>query len=499
MYKSIIEVLENTASKYENKTIFSMIDKSITYKDFVNDSKKVATKLIEENLSKKNVVIFIDKTINCLIGMFSSVYANACYTVVDVDSPVERIETIIKTLHPSAIITDEKNLNKCEELHEKVYLLEELLKTDLDDKKIADVSNKICDTDPLYILFTSGSTGIPKGSVICHRSVIDYATIICKTFNINSDTIFGSQTPFYFSMSILDIFATIVSGATFNIIPKMYFSFPVKLIEHLNNFKINTIYWVPSALSIVANLKTLDVILPEHLNKILFAGEVMPTKQLNIWREKLPKALYANLYGPTEITDTCTYYIVNREFKDDETLPIGIPFDNCDVFILNEDNKLAETDEAGELVVRGSFLGMGYYNNPEKTNEVFVQNPLNQSYPELIYRTGDLVKYNEYGELIYFGRKDFQIKHMGYRIELGEIEANISAIDGILSCACIYDMASSKIVLFYQSNILVEEKIIEEANTRLVSYMRPNVVKKLDKMPFNANGKIDRVKLKGMV
>lgn len=499
MYKSIIEVLENTASRYENKTIFSMIDKSITYKDFVNDSKKVATKLIEENLSKKNVVIFIDKTINCLIGMFSSAYANACYTVVDVDSPVERIETIIKTLHPSAIITDGKNLNKCEELHEKVYILEELLKTDLDDKKIEDVSNKICDTDPLYILFTSGSTGIPKGSVICHRSVIDYATVICKTFNINSDTIFGSQTPFYFSMSILDIFATIVSGATFNIIPKMYFSFPVKLIEHLNKFKINTIYWVPSALSIVANLKTLDVILPEHLNKILFAGEVMPTKQLNIWREKLPKALYANLYGPTEITDTCTYYIVNREFKDDETLPIGIPFDNCDVFILNEDNKLAETDEAGELVVRGSFLGMGYYNNPEKTNEVFVQNPLNQSYPELIYRTGDLVKYNEYGELIYFGRKDFQIKHMGYRIELGEIEANISAIDGILSCACIYDMASSKIVLFYQSNILVEEKIIEEANTRLVSYMRPNVVKKLDKMPFNANGKIDRVKLKGMV
>lgn len=300
-------------------------------------------------------------------------------------------------------------------------------------------------------------------------------------------------------MSILDIFSTIVSGATFNIIPKMYFSFPVKLIEHLNTYKINTIYWVPSALSIVANLKTLDVIKPKYLKKILFAGEVMPTKQLNTWMEKLPDAMYANLYGPTEITDTCTYYIVNRKFKDEETLPIGIPFDNCDILILNEKNKLQEKNEAGELCVRGSFLGMGYYNNPDKTNEVFVQNPLNKNYPELIYRTGDLVKYNEFGELIYFGRKDFQIKHMGYRIELGEIEANISAIDGILSCACVYDTTTSRIVLFYQSNTIDEETVSTEAKNRLVSYMRPNVIIKLDRMPFNANGKIDRVKLKGMV
>lgn len=167
-------------------------------------------------------------------------------------------------------------------------------------------------------------------------------------------------------MSILDIFATVVSGATFNIIPKMYFSFPAKLIEYLNTYKINTIYWVPSALSIVVNLKTLDFLLPEYLHTILFAGEVMPTKQLNIWMEKLPNALYANLYGPTEITDTCTYYIVNRPFSDNESLPIGIPFDNCDVLIITDDNEEALQDEVGELCVRGAFLGMGYYNNSEK-------------------------------------------------------------------------------------------------------------------------------------
>lgn len=499
MYKSIVEVLEDTTYKYPNKDIFTSIDKNISYKDFVEQSKRSASMLINENLTKKNIVIFIDKTINCLLGMFSCAYANACYTVIDVNSPQERIESIFNTLKPVAIITDNKNYEKCKKYTINKYLIEDLIKTNINEENISKVKKTMCDTDPLYILFTSGSTGIPKGSVICHRSVIDYATVICKTFDINSNTIFGSQTPFYFSMSILDIFSTIVSGATFNIIPKMYFSFPVKLIEHLNTYKINTIYWVPSALSIVANLKTLDVIKPKYLKKILFAGEVMPTKQLNTWMEKLPDAMYANLYGPTEITDTCTYYIVNRKFKDEETLPIGIPFDNCDILILNEKNKLQEKNEAGELCVRGSFLGMGYYNNPDKTNEVFVQNPLNKNYPELIYRTGDLVKYNEFGELIYFGRKDFQIKHMGYRIELGEIEANISAIDGILSCACVYDTTTSRIVLFYQSNTIDEETVSTEAKNRLVSYMRPNVIIKLDRMPFNANGKIDRVKLKGMV
>lgn len=497
MIKSIKDVLETTTTKYKEKKIFQEINREITYEEFYKDIKCGATFLIEKEYFHKNIAIFIDKTINCLEAMFSCALSGACYTIIDVNSPIDRIEKIIDTLNPNAIITDSKNESRCLSF-KNIYKLEDLISYRCDDKLIDETNDKLIDTDPLYILFTSGSTGIPKGTVINHKSVILYANVICKTFNINDKTIFGSQTPFYFSMSILDVFATIVSGATFNIIPKMYFSFPVKLIEYLNTYKINTIYWVPSALSIVANLKTLDSILPEYLHTILFAGEVMPTKQLNIWMKKLPNALYANLYGPTEITDTCTYYIVNRTFRDDESLPIGIPFSNVDILIITDDNKEARKGEVGELCVRGSFLGMGYYNNSEKTNEAFVQNPLNENYPEIIYKTGDLVKYNEFGEIIYLGRKDFQIKHMGYRIELGEIESNIFAIDGILSCACIYDSEKSNIVLFYQANDLNEESVLKEAKKRLVSYMVPDKIIKIDKMPINANGKIDRVKLKEM-
>ena len=498
MNKSVTQVLENTAKKFPDKTMFVSKDESITYKDFVIESKKIGSFLLEKNLNKENVIIFIDKTINALKAMFGSMQAGSCYVVVDVTSPKERLEKIIDTSKPKAIITDKKNFEKCKELHDTIYILEDI-DIQINQQALDDCLKNMISTDPIYILFTSGSTGVPKGSVICHNSVIEYAKAICDTFDINEDTIFGSQTPFYFSMSILDIFATVYSGATFNIIPKMYFSFPVKLMEYLNEHKINTIYWVPSALNIVANLKTLDVIKPEYLTKILFAGEAMPNKQLNIWRKALPNAMYANLFGPTEITDTCTYYIVNRDFKDDESLPIGVAFNNCDVFALKEDNTLALADEVGELVVRGSFLGLGYYNNPEKTKEAFVQNPLNKSYPELIYRTGDLVKLNEYNEYLYLGRKDFQIKHMGYRIELGEIETNIGAIDKVLSCACVYDAKKDNIVLFYTADGLEEEDLIKEYDKKLLEYMRPNRLIRLDRMPSNANGKIDRVKLKEMV
>ena len=496
--KSILEVLETTVKNYPTKIAFVQKDREIDYQTFLDISKKIGTSLTSLNERNKPIIIFIDKTINALASMFGVLYSGNFYTMVDVNMPADRIDMILKTLEPIAIVTDNKNLEKAKGISNNVPVLihEELVDTKIDEDKLANVYEKLIDTDPMYVLFTSGSTGVPKGSVISHKALLAYSDWFTKTFDINENTIFGSQTPFYFSMSISDIFGTIRSGATFHIIPKMLFSFPVKLLEYLNESKINTIYWVPSALAIVANLKALDVVLPTTLENILFAGEVMPTKQLNIWRKHLPNVKYANLFGPTETTDICTYYVVNREFDDVETLPIGAHCDNCDVFIVKDDGSEALDGEEGELYARGSFVGLGYYNNPEKTNAAFVQNPLNKAYPELVYKTGDIVKYNELGELIYLSRRDFQIKHMGYRIELGEIEMNINALDGITTCACIY--VDDKIILYFVSNELKEEDVITYAKDKLLAYMVPNVVNKITKMPHNANGKIDRVELKKM-
>lgn len=286
---------------------------------------------------------------------------------------------------------------------------------------------------------------------------------------------------------------TTYTGAKLVVIPKQLFSFPVKLIEFMNEARINTIYWVPSAMNMIANFKALDEHRLPFLKTVLFAGEAMPTKQLNYWRRHLSAdTLYANLFGPTETTDIAVYYIIDRDFRDDEPIPIGHACRNCDVFVLKEDDTLAGADEEGELCVRGSFLASGYYDNPEKTGEVFVQNPLNTHYRDMIYKTGDLVKYNDRGELVYITRKDFQIKHQGYRIELGEIETAVSAVSRVHECACIYDLERKLIIIYCSGQNLTSKDILLGVRDRLPKYMLPNKMFFLENMPHNANGKIDK-------
>ena len=506
MEKNILQILENSTKKSPQKIVFGEEKKDITYAEFVENSKLIGSNIISKISSYKNpITIFIDKTINCLEAMMGVLYSGNFYTIVDTKSPEERAKNIVETLCSKTIIVDNKNLSKLKKYEfvnsikdVKIIIFEDLLQGKVDQIKLDEIRDRQIDTDPMYVLFTSGSTGIPKGTVVTHKSVIAYTNWVKKCFEIDENTIFGSQTPFYFSMSITDVFTTMLAGSTLYIIPKMYFSFPVKLLEFLKSKKINTIYWVPSALCIVANLGALkDIELPE-MKKILFAGEIMPVKQLNMWRKAMPNCMYVNLYGPTETTDICTYYVVDREFKNTETLPIGKHCDNCNIIIITEEGKEAKEGEQGEILVRGSFLAEGYYANLEKTKSAFIQNPINDKYPEIVYKTGDIGKYNERGELIYLSRKDYQIKHMGYRIELGEIEKNIYAVDKIILCACIYDETNQKIVLFYQGDI-EEKELAKQLEARLLPYMRPNKFVKLDRIPYNSNGKIDRKALKEQV
>lgn len=503
MNRTILEFLEKTANKFPNKVIYEDINRESTYEEFVKKSKKIGTSLAKKMQDiNKPVAIYIDRSVTCLETMMGVTYSGNYFVVLDIKSPKERNSLIINTLPDVSIVVERKNIEKIKDLdfNGKIFIYEELINTDINQEMLNEIRDKIIDTDPMYVQFSSGSTGMPKGIIICHRSVITYAISIKETFGFDENTKFGSEAPFYFSLSTLDTYTTMLSGATMVIIPKMYFSFPIKLLEFLKEKKINTIYWVPSALCIVANMKALDEIELPDLKKVMFVGEVMPVKQLNIWMNHLPYATFVNLYGPTEITDVCTYYVVDRKYESDENLPIGKAFKNVDVLIIKDDGARAKIGEEGELCVRGSFLSLGYYNNPEKTSSAFVQNPFNKAYPEIIYKTGDIVKQRQDGNIEYVSRKDFQIKHMGYRIELGEIETVINNIEGIIACACVYDMQNKKIVLFYQAEKSLEEKeLIKQIKQKLVNYMWPNAIHRLDKMIYNANSKIDRTKLKEMM
>ena len=493
--------LDETADRLPEKTAFVDEHKKITFRELRMQAMALATRMIEKELFRKPVVVYLEKGVDVLVSFMGAAYSCNFYSPIDIDMPASRVNKILEVLQPSLVITTARLREAfAGYAYEGEYLLfEDAVVLKVEEEMVNAARMRGIDTDFLYVLFTSGSTGIPKGVTINHRSVIDYIDWVTETFAITEEDSFGNQAPFYFDNSILDIYSTIKSGATTYIIPKNLFAQPVPLLEYLKEKRINTIFWVPSALIVVAKLKAFrNVDLSDTLRRVLFCGEVMPNKQLNTWRRFLPDVLYANLYGPTEITDACTYYIVDREFADDEPLPIGIPMANTDILVLNDRNEPVEGDEIGELCVRGTSLSMGYYNNPEKTREAFVQNPLNPCVPETIYRTGDLVKYNAHGEIIYLSRKDFQIKHMGHRIELGEIETAVSSLEEIALCCCLYDEKRQKIVLFLEEP-LAKAYINEKISGLVPEYMLPGKVISLEKMPINANGKIDRVKLKELL
>ena len=495
--KNILEMLEYSAERFPDKYVFRDENTDMTYAEFLRTAKSIGTDIAKHGINNKPIAVIAERSAGCLAAMFGVLYSGNFYTVIDSEMPPERVKAIFETLRPAAVVVTKACLSLLKKLdfNGKAVNYEIAKDCPLDGDRLLKIRERMIDSDPAYALFTSGSTGIPKGAVVSHKAVLSYVKWYSDTFKIDENTVFGSQTPFYFSMSVSDVFSTVYAGAELNIIPKMLFSFPMKLLELLNERRVNTIYWVPSALCIIANWRVLDYGELKYIKKVLFAGEVMPTRQLNYWIEKLPYALFANLFGPTETTDICTYYIVDRKFKDGETLPIGRACDNCDVFVLKEDGTKAKTGEEGELYARGSFLAMGYYNNPEKTAAAFVQNPLNTAYPETVYKTGDLVKYNEKGELIYLSRIDFQIKHMGYRIELGEIEAAANSLDYVTACAAVYDSNNDKIILVYEGKKREITEILSELRLRLPEYMIPETVKRIKAMPHNANGKIDRKKI----
>ncbi|WP_293717976.1 amino acid adenylation domain-containing protein [uncultured Phascolarctobacterium sp.] len=497
MVRLATDYLDDTAEKYPNKVAFVDSNRTITFSELKKEALHIASSIISVGFLGQPIAIYLDKSVESIVAFMAVAYSGNFYTPLDTKMPISRIKKILATLKPECVLTDRKHAQEVKLFADKTLTLyyEDSQINNIDYPLIKQRNDKIVDTDVLYVLFTSGSTGIPKGVTISHKSLIAYTEWVTDAFVIDEHTILGNQTPFYFSMSVLDIFQTLRNACTMHIIPKSLFSFPIKLLEYIAERKINFIYWVPSVLCLVANFKALGRRDISCLKKILFAGEVMPAKQLNMWRTVLPDSLFANLFGPTEVTDICCFYIVDREISDSEPVPIGNSCKNAGIFILNESE---EATEKGELCVRGSILAYGYFNNLEKTAEKFVQNPLNKSYPETIYKTGDLVHYNNFGELIYDGRKDFQIKHMGYRVELGEIETAVYSIKNIMECCAIYNLDCQKIKLFYTGQ-LEKDELHDSLKTILPEYMLPNEYVHLDRLPLNMNGKIDRVKLKDLL
>ncbi len=499
MQTNVLDYLTAAAEKAPDKMAYSNGKDELTFGEVYDRSRSVGTFLHNYGIYREPVIIFMEKHPKTIAAFYGVIFGGDYYIPVDVEMPENRIRLIFENVKPKMMICNGDTMERAKELgfDGQVVDYDEICHTGIDEASLHTIYERAIDTDPIYIVFTSGSTGIPKGVTACHRSVIDYVEHLSEALSFDENTVFGSQAPLYVDACLKELYPTLkFCGCTY-LIPKELFMFPVRLVEFLNEYKINTICWVVSALTMISAFGTFKTVKPKYLRLVAFVSEVFPVKEFNKWREAAPDATFVNLYGPTEGTGVCCYYIVDREFEPGDVIPAGRPFRNTDLLLLNEKNEPAAPGEGGEICIRGTSLSLGYYNAPEKTAEVFVQNPLNPFYPELIYRTGDMGRWNERGELEFISRRDYQIKHMGHRIELGEIEANVNLLGEIKMTGCIYDRVKNKIVLYYVGE--TDEKNLAAAlKEKLPRYMIPNRIIRLEQMPFTLNGKIDRVALKEM-
>lgn len=485
MIRNVLTWLEDTTARNPQHIAFEDDSTSLSYGQLMQRAQEIGSFLCRCVPSQSPVLVWMDKGPSCIAAMLGAVYAGCFYTPIDPAMPEQRLAMIVEVLQPACVLCEARYAQKAEMVagDAPVYTVAELPEA-VDAAALAEVRARHIDNDLLYVLFTSGSTGTPKGVAITHRSVIDFVQWACDALGVNADCRFGNQAPLYFDNSVLDIYCAVSRGATVHFIPKRYFTFPGKMTKYLNEKRINTLFWVPSALTGVVNAGALERCVPSCVERVFFCGETMPCKTLNAWRHALPHARYVNMYGPTEITDVCTCFFVDREFSDEEALPIGFPCSNTRILLID-----------GEICVTGTCLSPGYYNAPEKTSEVFVPNPQRKGVRELMYRTGDLGAYNERGELMFLGRKDSQIKKQGYRIELGEIETALCAHPQVGMGCCLYNAQAERIIAVYTGDV-EEKQLLRAMRERLPKYMLPDEFVLRDALPLTGNGKIDRVRLK---
>lgn len=485
---SWLDRLRYWAEVQPDKVVFKEAGKEgLTYRQFYGQVCSVANSLLRffrGQMPEEPVAVAVDRDVQSLVSVFGVCAAGGWYVPVDSALPADRAELLLAVCSPAVLL----------------YATEKDLFPQSDVPKLFADTTEVCSTEefpareetlPLFGIFTSGSTGIPKLVVKDGRGIRSFIEVYCTTFSLTAEEVFGNQIPFYFDASTKDIFATVYLGATAVIFPQKVFSFPMNLVQMLNEERISTFVCVPSVLSVTARFDVFSAVTPTTLNNVLFVGERMSVRPLNYWRNALPQTRFVNLYGSTEVAGNSCYYVIDREFTEEEVLPIGHAFDTARIFLLDENGKPASE---GEICVAGGGLALGYYRDEEKTAAAFREVSF-ESFGGRIYHSGDYGRINEYGEYICIARKDAQIKHMGHRIELGDIEVCASALDYVDECCCLYAASAEKIVLFCACAEEKRKNLRKDLSGKLPKYMLPHDYICYPELPHNRNGKLDRAGL----
>ena len=492
------EYLERTAARVPDKIAFSDASGSLTFGQLLTRARALGTVLAGlPGCKNAPVAVLTGRTVQSVAALQGVLQSGNYYVPIDEQMPEARMRRILTQVHARAIVFSESSRPQAERLTDCAPLvcLEEAEKTAPDDALLQARREQIIDLDPVYLLFTSGSTGTPKGIVISHRAILDFTAWMTDFCGYTEHEIFGNQAPFYFDLSGKDVYQTLSLGASCHIFEKKYFTFPMLLLQEMEKAGVTAINWATSAFHLVAASGALTKYAPTHLKKAALGGEALQARYVNLWKAAVPGLQVVNMYGPTETTIDCAAMHLTREYRDDEAIPIGRACRNKQILLLKDDLTEAQPGEPGEICVRGSGVAAGYFAYPAKTDAAFIQNPLCPDYRDILYRTGDMAVQREDGNFYFLARRDGQIKHMGYRIELGEIEVALHSLAGMQAAACLYDAARDRILCVYAGG-MEPDALAKDLRKLLPKYMLPNLYEKLETLPYNANGKIDRVKLK---
>ena len=544
---NLFEYLNRSAKRVPDKLAFVDNDRSFTYSEALDFALNVGGVINHHGCFNRPVAVLVGRDAISPL-MFQAVLASGNYYVpLDPKMPDERLQGIITRLYPAAVLFAEENReiaekivcsapkicaeeailsgrelaagaisSGCELATEAILSGRELAagaissgrsleaqgtgsNNESEDsaesepfswsKLLGLVRKQLTPEDPAYVIFTSGSTGEPKGIVVPHSSVVAFTDWMNRFCGYTEDDVFGNQAPFYFDLSGKDLYQTLSLGATCHVFPKKFFSFPTLLVDALNEKGVTAINWATSSFHLVASSGVLEKKAPVTLKKAALGGEALLAKHVNSWKKAVPGLQVVNMYGPTEVTIDATACHLDRDYADDEIIPIGSPVAGKTVLLLDEKLQPVVPGQAGEICVQKG-LATGYFKDPEKTAAAFVTDEKG----EVTYRTGDIAMEKD-GQLFFLSRKDGQIKHMGYRIELGEIENTLIKQPGVDAIVCMYNAARDRIIAVF-SGPLSDVDLAKSARKALPKYMLPNIYIKPEELPYNANGKIDRTKLK---
>ncbi len=496
----------------------------MTYAELEAESNRLARMLKDWGCKKGDrVCVLMPKSpmaIVCILGIYK---AGCVFVPLDPSSPAVRLSKIVESCGNrwilaagpvTPLLAELLDEERCRAPISIGWMDRERMKepdrqpafslTDLESYPTAPPEYRTNLLDPAHLLFTSGSTGVPKGVIITHSNVIHFIEWAKTYFGLDASDRVSGHSPLHFDLSTFDIFGAFSVGAQLHLVPPELNVLPHKLADFIRTAELTQWFSVPSILNYLAKFDVVTFNDFPALRRLLWCGEVFPTPALIYWMKRLPSVTFTNLYGPTETTIASSFYTVPVCPEDERAaIPIGAACAGEELLVLNEALQPVPPGEPGDLYIRGVGLSPGYWNDPEKTRAAFLPNPQSPDPSDRIYKTGDRAKVGEDGLVYFGGRVDAQIKSRGYRIELGEIETALNAVNGLQECAVVAipadgfeGTAIGCVFVPFPGRDVTPMTLRKELSRLLPSYMLPTRWMALKSLPKNANGKVDRRRLK---